>query len=111
MKRTVSFNGKECTIVNNALLPRKYRHQFGRDLIVDMQKMADSYKKDPDTVNTDVLENITWLMLKEGGEDVGGTVEEWLESLDDTFAIYEIIEDVLGLWVNGRATTSTVKKK
>lgn len=111
MKRTVSFNGKECTIVNNALLPRKYRHQFGRDLIVDMQKMADSYKSNPDAVNTDVLENITWLMLKEGGEDVCGTVEEWLASLDDTFAIYEIIEDVLGLWVNGRVTTSAVKKK
>lgn len=111
MKRIVSFNGKECTIVNNALLPRKYRHQFGRDLIVDMQKMADSYKSNPDAVNTDVLENITWLMLKEGGEDVGSTVEEWLESLDDTFAIYEIIEDVLGLWVNGRVTTSAVKKK
>ena len=111
MKRTVSFIGKECTIVNNALLPRKYRHQFGRDLIVDMQKMADSYKSNPDAVNTDVLENITWLMLKEGGEDVGGTVDEWLASLDDTFAIYEIIEDVLGLWVNGRVTTSAVKKK
>lgn len=111
MKREVTFNGKPCTIENNALLPRNYRHAFGRDLIVDMQKLVDGYKKDPDNLNTDVLENITWLMLKAGGEDVGGSVDEWLAGVDDAFAIYEVIEDVLDLWMQGRKTTSTVKKK
>lgn len=36
MKKTISFNGREMVIENNALLPRIYRHTFGRDLIVDM---------------------------------------------------------------------------
>ena len=50
-------------------------------------------------------------MLKAGGEQVGENPEEWLASLDDTFAVYEIIEDVVGLWVEGRKTTSRPKKK
>ena len=111
MTKTVSMSGKEDTIENNALLPRQYRHQFGRDLIVDMQKLADAYKKDPYEINTEVLENISWLMLKAGGEQVGENPEEWLAGLDDTFAVYEIIEDVVGLWVEGRKTTSRPKKK
>lgn len=111
MKRTVTMSGKEYTIENNALLPRQYRHLFGRDLLVDMQRLADAYSKDVYEVNTEVLENIAWLMLKAGGESVGETPEDWLVGLDDTFAIYEIIEDVVDLWVEGRKTTSKPKKK
>lgn len=111
MKKKVTMSGAEYTIENNALLPRQYRHKFGRDLIVDMQALADSYKKDPTGINTEVLENISWLMLKMGGEQVGENPEEWLAGLDDTFAVYEIIEDVVALWIEGRKTTSRPKKK
>ena len=111
MKKTVIMSGRKCTLENNALLPRRYRNQFGRDLVVDMQKMMDAYKKDPSNFNTEVLENITWLMLKAGGEDVGENPEEWLAGLDNAFAVYEIIGDVVELWGKGRETTSIPKKK
>lgn len=111
MQRKVEFMGHEVTLENNALLPRMYRHKFGRDLIVDMQKLVNGYQKDPDNLNTEVLENIAWLMLKTGGEPVGDTPEEWLAGLDDPFAVYEIIGDVIDLWAAGRVTTSKVKKK
>lgn len=111
MKKQVTLNGKPVTLENNALLPRRYRNQFGRDLIVDMQTMMTNYKKDPSAFNTETLENITWLMLKEGGEQVGENPEEWLAGLDDAFAVYEIIGDVVELWGKGRETTSRPKKK
>lgn len=111
MKKTVMLNGKECVLENNALLPRRYRNQFGRDLIVDMQTMMDAYKKDKSAFNTEVLENITWLMLKAGGENVGENPEEWLAGMDNVFAVYEVIGDVVELWGKGRETTSRPKKK
>ena len=111
MKKTVTLCGKPATIENNALLPRNYRHTFGRDLVVDMQALAKQYKDNPENINTEVLENITWLMLKAGGENVGESPEEWLAGIDDTFAVYEVIEDVVDLWAEARKTTSKPKKK
>lgn len=110
MKKTVTLCGNPVTLVNNALLPRRYRNRFGQDLLVDMQEMVDAYKEKKD-FKPEVLENITWLMLKEGGEQVGETPEEWLAGLDDPFCIYEIMGDVVALWNAGRKTTSVPKKK
>ena len=111
MKKQVKLCGKTCTLENNALLPRRYRNQFGRDLIIDMQAMVNNYQKDPSAFNPEVLENITWLMLKEAGEPVGENPEEWLAGIDDAFALYEVIGDVVELWGKGRETTSRHKKK
>lgn len=111
MKKTISFDGQERTLECNALLPRLYRHEFGRDLIVDMRNMVDASKDNPEVINTECLENIAWLMMKIAGEDVGSDVESWLTSLDDSFAIYNIIGDVVDLWLKTQKTTSKPKKK
>lgn len=111
MRRKVTIDGKNYTIENNALLPRRYRHQFGRDLLVDMQKMVEAYHNSPETCSTEVLENVTWLMLKEAGEQVGENPEEWLAGIESPFAVYEAIGDVVDLWAQGKQTTSRPKKK
>ena len=111
MKKQIKLDGKDVTIASNALLPRQYRAVFGRDLIVDMRKLAEGYQKDPDAVNMEVLENVTWLMLKAGGEAVPDTVEAWLGSIDDSLAVYMAMNDVLGLWLTTQQTTSRPKKK
>lgn len=109
MERTITVNGEPKRIVANALLPKLYRHRFGRDLIVDMQKMVDTYHEGH--MDDEVLANLTWLMLKQGGEDVGENVDEWLASLDSVFALYEILPHVVDLWMANVETTSLPKKK
>lgn len=111
MKKQIKLDGKDVTIASNALLPRQYRAVFGRDLIVDMRKLAEGYQKDPDTVNMEVLENVTWLMLKAGGEAVPDTVEAWLAGIDDSLTVYLAANDVLSLWLTTQQTTSKPKKK
>ena len=111
MKKQITLDGKTQTIEANALLPRQYRKEFGRDMIVDMRKLAEDYKKDPDAVNTEVLENITWLMLRAGGSDVPDSVEDWLAGIGDTFGVYAVTDDVLEVWLNSQRTTSRPKKK
>jgi hypothetical protein len=111
MKRTITIEGKDYQIECNALLPRQYRKEFGQDLLVGMRDFKARYDNDPNDLDTTVLENLTWLMLKAAGEDVGDNVEEWLASLDDSFAVYNVINDVVDLWLQTQKTTSKPKKK
>lgn len=112
MDKIIEIAGERMTLRANALLPRKYRHLFNRDLISDMRKVHDGYQKGGDAdIDTEVFENLAWLMLKEGGEDVGATPEEWLGSLDDPFSLYHILPDVVDLWLGNLVQTATPKKK
>lgn len=107
----LTLNGKECKAVSNALLPRLYRFHFGRDFIVDMKKLNDDYKRDGvDGVDTQIFESITWLMLKQGGSDVGESVDDWLATIN-IFELYSTMEKVLGLLNVSQKTTSKPKKK
>ena len=121
MNKNIEINGKELLIVSNALLPRQYRYHFGRDLIVDMRKLAKSYVKTEtpegiqyvltDDADTSILEQISWLMLKAGGNEVGETIEEWLMSIEDVFDLYRIESACMELWRDSEKQTATLKKK
>lgn len=112
MDKIVIIGGVEHTLRANALLPRKYRHMFNRDLIADMNKLVKKYKEsDGEDFSAEVFENLTWLMLKESGEDVGNDPEEWLAGIDDMLEVYQILPDVVSLWGATLQTTSIPKKK
>lgn len=111
MKKTINIGGKEFPMECNALLPRIYRKEFGRDVMTEMRKMSERFQKDPEDIDTEVLENITWLMLKAAGNDVGESVDEWLATLDDVISVYMVMPEVIDLWVNSQKTTSKPKKK
>ena len=121
MKSTIEINGEQIPIVANAQLPILYRHHFGRDMMTDMRKLAKSYKqaKESDTpldqltdeVDFSILEPVTWLMLKLGGNDVGESLMDWLATIDNPMDIYRIGFECLALWNQSNAQTATVKKK
>lgn len=121
--KTIEINGKSMRIASNALLPRLYRYHFGRDLIIDMRKFGKSYQQVgtdsegkpiydiDDTADTAILENVSWLMLKQGGEDVGENIETWLEGMDDLSELYEIEHACFFLWKESEKQTAKLKKK
>ncbi len=109
MDRKVTLEGREMTLRANALLPRKYRAFFGRDIMRDMQALT-AGDDDPE-IDMSVFENIAWLMFKTAGEDVGDSPEEWLATVDDMFSVYMIIPDVVELWSENNKTTSVPAKK
>lgn len=112
MDRIVEIAGQSMTLRANALLPRKYRHAFGRDLIADMKALHDDYTKSGGTTfNAEVFEDLAWLMLREGGEAVGASPEEWLAGIDDPMGLYLILPDVVDLWASSLQTTAKPKKK
>lgn len=116
MEKLVTIGGREYKMRCSALLPRQYRFKFGSDLIADMSKLAAATKKaakgqQMESVDLTIFENVAWLMLKAGGEEVGESPEEWLDTLEGLFPVYEALPAIIELWAASNATTSTPKKK
>jgi hypothetical protein len=121
------IDGKEVKMRASALIPRLYRVKFGRDIIKDITRLKKNYKavealpadateEEREAAQLSVLdltifEDIAWLMIRHAGEDIPDTPDEWLESLDGVFSIYDNMETVLELWGENQITTSEPKKK
>ena len=126
MIKTVTIDGKTYRMRASALTPRLYRAFFKRDMIRDMQNLLNAYNKlltlpedatdeEKNEANLvildylEVFENVAWLFCKEGGESVGNSPEEWLDSIEGMFSIYEAMPTIIELWVDNQTTTSKPK--
>ncbi len=127
MERTINVGGVEMRMRASALIPRLYRFRFGRDLIQDMAHLEKAYKKamsvseDADeeekrnaqfsVLDLNIFENVAWAMAKNADPNVPNDPDEWLDSIEGVFSIYEILPQIMDLWTSGLATTSKPKKK
>lgn len=113
MEKIIKVDGKEMRMIANARVPRLYRNSFNRDLIVDMQELTKGFKEAGTSGSSipvellTIFENVAWIFLKEGGEEVGANPDEWLETMDSMFSIYEVLPQILELWRLNQVTTST----
>lgn len=113
MLKTINLDGKEMTMKASARVPRIYRSTFNRDMLLDMQELIEGYnakivsgKNFPPAILT-IFENVAWVFLKEGGEDVGANPDEWLDSLEGMFSIYEVLPQIVELWSEANKVTAT----
>jgi hypothetical protein len=117
MEKTVRIDGKEVRMRASALIPRLYRYKFGRDIVQDMQKLRDGFAKAQSegeslsALDLEVFENVAWLMMRHAGEDIPDSPEEWLDSMDGVFSVYEVLPAILELWGENYRTTAKPKKK
>lgn len=126
MIKTVIIDGKEYRMRASALTPRLYRAFFKRDMIRDMQNLLNAYNKLltlPDEAteeekndanllvldHLEVFENVAWIFCKEGGENVGNSPEEWLDTIEGMFSIYEAMPTIIDIWAENQTTTSNPK--
>lgn len=127
MERTINIGGAEMRMRASALIPRLYRFKLGRDLIKDMSQLESAYKRavsvkedatDEEkkaaqfsTVDLTIFENIAWAMAKNADPNVPNDPDEWLDTIDGVFSIYEVLPQILELWTAGLETTSKPVKK
>lgn len=127
MEKTVNVGGTDVRMRASALIPRLYRFKFGRDMVSDMRQLQKSYAKAAalsDTATEEerqdaqlsvldltIFENVAWLMAKHADKSVADDPDEWLDSFEGVFTIYEVLPQILELWSMNQATTSTPKKK
>lgn len=72
MRKVINVEGKGVAFQCSALLPRIYRRAVGRDLMVDIQTLQESFtkvmdkgnksKKNFDAIDLEIFENIAWAM-------------------------------------------------
>lgn len=127
MEKIVIVDGKEVRMRASALIPRLYRVKFGRDMIADMRQLQKAYNRARNlpkdateeerqdaqlsVMDLTIFENVAYMMVKHGGNDIPDTAEEWLDSFDGVFSIYEVLPTILELWHMTNQTTSVPKKK
>lgn len=127
VEKTITIGGKEMRMRASALIPRFYRYKFGRDMMADINRLKKNFdaavkaqnattEEEIQTARLDVMdltifENVAWLMLRHAGEEVGETPDEWLDSLNGLFPVYEVLPEILELWDENLVTTSTPRKK
>lgn len=122
LRKTVVIDGKEVEFKASAAVPRIYRMKFGRDLFVDLQKIAKSVEKDGKkeeedseaseipVENLEMFENISYIMAQHANpKKVPKDIMEWLEQFN-TFSIYQVLPSILELWKMNEQTKSEAKK-
>lgn len=118
--RTIEIDGKEVKFKASAAVPRIYRIKFGRDLFVDLQKIAktvDAKGKKNKKENSEIpiedltmFENVAYTMAKHADpKNVPEDIMDWLEQYE-TFSIYTVLPAILELWNLNEQTMSTAKK-
>lgn len=129
IKKEIEICGKKVVLGASALLPKIYRINFGKDMVADMNRLRKSFNaaqnlpKDAteeereeaslDVIDLTIFERTAWAMAyhadKEG--NVPRDPDEWLESFDGVFSIYEVFPVILELWgLNAKTTSQPVKK-
>lgn len=129
MEKTVIIGGNEYRMRASALIPRLYRFNFGRDAITDMRELGKQLKKVTDVrkkenpteeeladaqfsvLDLTIFENIAWLMCKHADPAIPDTPDEWLDTIDGVFSIYEVLPVIMELWDSSTAQTSVPAKK
>jgi len=127
MERTIKVGGAELRMRASALIPRLYRFRFGRDLIKDMTQLEKAYKKAANlkddatdeerqeaqlsVIDLTIFENVAWAMAKNADPNVPNDPDEWLDTIDGIFSVYEVLPQILELWTAGLETTSKPAKK
>ena len=136
MKRTITISGIQCEMKSSAAIPRMYRLKFGRDIFVDMQKIAkqievqnklkeelrkqaeengeefdeSKFESGLPVESLEIFENIAFLMHKHGDPSQPKEIDEWLDQFD-MFDIYKVFPEILKMWNIENKQMSTPKKR
>lgn len=112
MEKTIRIDEKDVKFKATASTIRKYREAFGRDLLMDFQKLQNEAGSG-ETLTVDTLtifENLAYTMAKQADESIPDTPDEWLDEFN-MFSIYVVLPQIVELWQLSKLPLSTSKKK
>lgn len=113
MEKTILIDGKEVLFKATAATPIHYRNAFGRDMMRDMQLLADGLNSEKFAITTlEVFEKVGYIMARSGANnapDFPKSPEEWLDQFS-MFSIYEILPQLVDLWGLNTMTLNKSKK-
>lgn len=114
MEKIINIDGKDIKFKSTATTPRKYRHAFQRDMIIDMDALSKALRSKDGLgmAQLEVFENVAYIMARQAaeadGKEIEQTADEWLDNFE-TFSIYEILPEIFDLWKKSNQTMSVPK--
>lgn len=109
MEKNIVIDGKEYRFVANGATPRIYRGLFHSDVF---KEMTHSLMDNGEVSDTEVFENLAFVMAMQGGSvSTGAKIEDWLGGMSSPTAIMEAVPEILSLWTEEAATISVGKKE
>ncbi|MEA4988934.1 MAG: hypothetical protein VB095_12820 [Anaerovorax sp.] len=115
LTKTIMIDDKPVKFRASALVLRIYRIKFHRDIMQDLVKLKAAHKAkiedgiDFEVIDLEIFENIAYTMAYHADNSIG-SVEDWLDQFG-TFSIYEVLPEILGLWIENEMSTVESKKK
>lgn len=115
LTKEIVIDGTPVKFRASAMILRIYRITFRRDIMQDLMKLKKAYQKrivegeEFEITDLEIFENIAYVMAYHADNSIG-TVDEWLDGFG-TFSIYEVLPEILALWIDSETSTVEAKKK
>lgn len=112
MEKTIKIGDIDVTLKATGNTPKRYREAFGKDLIVEYQRLLKSMDNNGDfTDKTDlgVVDRLAYTMAKQYNPNIE-EMDAWLEQFGP-LDIFNAMVDIFGVWVKSTETLSESKKK
>lgn len=115
MVKKVEIDGLEVPFKASAAIPRIYRIKFQRDIYKDLKLLEKSIGENNaeesslDLFSLEMFENIAYVMAKHADPAIPDNPEEWLDNFN-TFSIYQVLPQLIGLWGLNVQTDIEAKK-
>lgn len=120
-------DGKEVTFGASARLPRLYRQTFGRDVMLDMASLSESFERvkkahevaefkdlpmidQLSVLDLTIFENLAYVMAKLASPQTVPGIDEWLDQFQ-VFDIYQVFPELSELYLKNQQGMSVPKKK
>lgn len=101
MKKVVTINGKEYSMKSSAYTQFKYKNDTGRNLLADIQNIADLAEKDNQMEAMEdmtlTLLKIAYTMIEEADSSQVTSYEDFLKSADGLFDDVTWVSEVVEL--------------
>lgn len=114
MERVINIGGQSVAMKATASTLRRYRAQFGRDLLEDFQTIQQAMgfsEADPGTVLPaagavlDLVADLAYIMARQADPSVPVNPEDWLDRFD-VFPVDVFASDVVLLWAESMGMLS-----
>ena len=114
MEKTVKIGGVDYKMKSTAANLLKYKAQFGRDLLTDVQKLQSAQipksKENPkggwdfSKIDLEMLYEMVWLLIKAANPELPPPME-WLDTLD-SFPLKDAAGEAMTLYVESMEGTA-----
>lgn len=111
-----TIDGKEYRISSSALTPIIYKHIFGKDILLDMQRLKSEDPEDQLSIN-ETITKLAFVMSKQASLDAPSTMRLssddfyiWLNGFDNgDFLDADVIEKITRAWLDETKISSKTK--